>query len=80
MPLYEYQCQRCGHQFEALVRDATAPSCPACQSEALDRLVSLFGVTTDGTRQSAVRQARKRGENSRADAAAAEHERIHHHD
>jgi putative FmdB family regulatory protein len=79
MPLHEYQCQRCLHQFEVLLRATTVPSCPACHSDVLNRLVSLFGVSTDATRKSAVRQARKLGEKSRRDAAVAEQERINHH-
>ena len=36
MPIYEYACSDCGHQFEALVRSTTTPQCPQCQSVALD--------------------------------------------
>lgn len=79
MPLYEYECRGCGHHFEALVRDATRPFCPSCGSDTLDRLCSLFGVATEGTRQSAIRKARKDGEKGRRDQAIAERERIEHH-
>ena len=32
MPLYEYQCEACGHRFEVIqkVSDAPAPVCPSC--------------------------------------------------
>lgn len=32
MPLYEYQCDACGHRFEAIQRFADAPleTCPKC--------------------------------------------------
>lgn len=40
MPIYDYRCTACGKTFELLVRAATVPTCPACGSEALDRLVS----------------------------------------
>lgn len=81
MPLYEYRCRQCGHQFEVLVRDDVAQSCPACKSAALERLLSRFGVASDGTRQAAVRQARELGKMDRRDAAVVERERLeHHHD
>ena len=32
MPLYEYECEKCGHRFEKIQRmsDAPPPDCPAC--------------------------------------------------
>ena len=30
MPLFEYSCQSCDHEFEALVRNGQAPTCPSC--------------------------------------------------
>lgn len=40
MPLYDYQCQACGHHFEALVRSGSTPTCPSCASVALTKCVS----------------------------------------
>jgi putative FmdB family regulatory protein len=51
MPLYEYRCGACAHQFELLVRAGDTPSCPACASRDLGRLVSAFAVDSEGTRQ-----------------------------
>ncbi len=51
MPLYEYRCGACALQFEALVRTGATPSCPACASTELERLISMFAVNSDGTRQ-----------------------------
>ena len=31
MPIYEYECRACGHQFEQLVRTGDTPACPSCQ-------------------------------------------------
>ena len=42
MPLYDYQCQACGHRFEALVRSGDTPVCPECASAALDKCVSTI--------------------------------------
>jgi putative FmdB family regulatory protein len=48
MPIYEYECRGCGHRFEALVRE-TAPPCPECQGTDLQRLLSMFAVSSDST-------------------------------
>ena len=40
MPLYDYNCQGCGHTFEALVRSSSTPACPQCGSTALDKCLS----------------------------------------
>jgi putative FmdB family regulatory protein len=41
MPLYEYTCQKCEHQFEALVFDGERVECPECHSSRLERHFSL---------------------------------------
>ena len=42
MPIYEYECQACGHQFEALqkVSDAPLRKCPECGKPKLRKLMS----------------------------------------
>ncbi len=44
MPLFEYLSKQCGHQFEELVLGTTTPTCPACQSQKLEKLLSVFAV------------------------------------
>ena len=46
MPLYEYRCAGCGHEFEALVgvRDADRTECPACGSVPARRLFSVIAA------------------------------------
>ena len=47
MPLYEYQCRRCGNSFEKLRRmqDADAElQCPDCRSEEVERQFSTFAA------------------------------------
>ena len=46
MPLYEYACKECDHQFEALVRATETPECPACHATALERRLSVFATHT----------------------------------
>jgi len=50
MPIYEYQCQSCGHELEKLQRinDAPLSDCPDCGEEALRRLVSAAGFRLKG--------------------------------
>jgi len=42
MPIYEYQCEACGHVFDSLqkISDAPLTTCPDCGAEALKKLVS----------------------------------------
>ena len=42
MPIYEYRCDACGHELEALqkINDAPLKLCPECKSERLRRLIS----------------------------------------
>lgn len=60
MPIYEYTCRSCTHQFEALVRGSKVPVCPECQSKDLERLLSLPAVKSDTTRALALRAAKRR--------------------
>ncbi len=41
MPLYEYACQECEHTFETLVQGDETVECPECQSQRLERLLSV---------------------------------------
>ncbi len=41
MPIFEYACQDCSHQFETLVRSDTVPACPQCHSTQLEKLLSV---------------------------------------
>ena len=51
MPIYEYRCTACGHELEALqkISDAPLKRCPACQAEALTKLVSAAGFQLKGS-------------------------------
>ena len=84
MPIYEYECRGCGHQFEFLLLPTTpdAPSCPSCKGQELERIISMFAVSSDGTRQQALNDGRKRADGKRREKAHAdaEYERNHPHD
>ncbi len=51
MPIYEYQCQDCGHELEKLQRMSDAPltDCPACNQATLMKKVSAAGFRLKGT-------------------------------
>ncbi len=45
MPIYEYRCKECGHEFEELVFSKEAGvNCPACKSMGVKKNFSTFGV------------------------------------
>ena len=44
MPIFEYVCQACKHQFETIVMGNAEPSCPSCQGTELAKQWSAFGV------------------------------------
>ena len=46
MPLFEYACKSCDHQFEFLVRGSDTPECPSCRSTTLERRQSVFAART----------------------------------
>jgi putative FmdB family regulatory protein len=60
MPIYEYECRQCGHQFEVLVLRSsnTTPACPECKGQELERLLSGFAVNTAELSRARVKQAR----------------------
>ncbi len=49
MPLYEYRCVSCGHQFEKLMSSFSAknPECPTC-GEATEKQLSAFAAKVEG--------------------------------
>ncbi|MCW8884543.1 MAG: zinc ribbon domain-containing protein [Motiliproteus sp.] len=51
MPIYEYQCNDCGHQMEALqkISDEALKDCPACEKPALTKLISAAGFRLAGS-------------------------------
>lgn len=51
MPIYEYVCNECGHDFEALQKMSDAPlsDCPACKKSALKKKISAPGFRLSGS-------------------------------
>lgn len=50
MPIYEYQCQACGHDMEALqkISDQPLTDCPECGRAQLKKLISAAGFRLKG--------------------------------
>lgn len=51
MPIYEYQCNACGHELEALQKmsDAALQHCPECNDQTLKKKISAVGFQLKGT-------------------------------
>jgi putative FmdB family regulatory protein len=82
VPIFEYSCNACGHQFELLVMKTTVPACPECKSSELDRHFSLPAVSSDTTRANAIKAGKRRNvaKGQEREAAQREYERNHDND
>ena len=51
MPIYEYQCQACGNEHEALQKMSADPliMCPACSEPELKKKISAAGFRLKGS-------------------------------
>jgi putative FmdB family regulatory protein len=51
MPIYEYACQACGHEFEIIQKMVDLPleQCPACTEKTLKKKISAAGFRLKGT-------------------------------
>jgi putative FmdB family regulatory protein len=75
MPLYEYLCTACKHEFEALVRSQDpAPACPSCKSADLEKLLSGFAVSSSESRAASALDSRKRQVRANKDKVVADEE------
>lgn len=50
MPIYEYRCDNCGHEFETIqkVSEPQLITCPACETDALRKKISAAGFRLKG--------------------------------
>lgn len=51
MPIYEYRCEACGHELEALQKMSDAPlvECPVCGKSSLKKMISAAGFRLKGS-------------------------------
>jgi putative FmdB family regulatory protein len=58
MPIYDYECARCGERFEGLAAVGGAAPCPACGATDVERLFTPFaGPFTVAPRGTAARRS-----------------------
>jgi putative FmdB family regulatory protein len=50
LPIYEYQCEKCGHEFEREQRITEDPvkTCPKCRAKKVRRLISRTAFVLKG--------------------------------
>ena len=53
MPIFEYQCEKCGHHMDVLVKSydqkGSSVSCEKCGSKATKRVIASFSVGHDSS-------------------------------
>ena len=80
MPIYEYSCASCHHEFETLVRTGDTPACPKCAGTSLTKLLSLAAIKSDSTHALALRAAHRRDKVQQGDNAREQREYELNHD
>jgi putative FmdB family regulatory protein len=80
MPIYEYECRACRHQFEALVlRTSPAAECPVCHKTDLQQLISLASASTDSSRSANLGAAHRKMAGIRNAKQRENHKNLHEH-
>lgn len=75
MPMHEYRCLDCDNEFEMLMRPADPlPACPSCASQRLDRVLSMFAVSSAGQSKRTLARAREAYRTSKARQDKAVHQ------
>lgn len=51
MPIYEYRCESCGYEHEAIQKlsDPVLTDCPSCGKSALKKMISAAGFQLKGS-------------------------------
>ena len=81
MPIYDYTCGACAHEFEAFLRKQTdVATCPACKSADLKRLLSTPQVHSEARKDRSMRAAKKRDKIQAREAAYTQRQYELHHD
>ena len=80
VPIYEFECQKCGARFEELVRAGETAPCPQCKSSEVERRYSQIGepripVGLHGQAAARSNSKRKAREEKRQEGFAADREK-----
>ena len=54
MPIFEYVCRECSHQFETIVLGSQKAECPKCESKRLNQKLSSFAVRGEKAHEAAM--------------------------
>ena len=75
MPIHDYHCRSCGHEFEGLSRPQDPPvTCPSCKGADLEKLLSGFAVSSAESRAANALDSRKRQVRANKDKIVADEE------
>ena len=77
MPIYEYTCRKCKNAFEQLVRKGDVPACPKCNSENLEKMLSLCAVSSEQTREANMQGARAKAKATHQEKEHEYHKELH---
>jgi len=61
MPIFEYICRECHHQFETLLYGKEKAKCPKCHAIRLEPQLSVFAVSAKGSTASPSGASAERG-------------------
>jgi putative FmdB family regulatory protein len=80
MPIYEYECRRCGDRFECLLlKSSPEAKCPSCQSTDLEQLISLCAVSSEASKEANLSAAHRKTAAVHEEKRHEEHKQLHHH-
>jgi putative FmdB family regulatory protein len=50
MPIFDFECQECGHKFDLMISNAAKDKakCPQCGATTLKQLLSFFNTSKGG--------------------------------
>jgi putative FmdB family regulatory protein len=75
MPIHDFRCRTCGHEFEALVRAQDPPTrCASCSGADVEKLLSGFAVSTAEKSRAAAHKSRQRQITANRDKVVADEE------
>ena len=69
MPLYEYECQKCGHRFERIQKfsDAMVKKCPQCGGK-VEQMISAPAIQFKGSGWYVTDYAKRSGSSSSSES------------